>query len=540
MLALTYISIISLLLQLTLGSESNIQASKPESKYFTFAENGTHLKGITLGGWLVTEPYITPSLYKNATKIANGKNSNITIVDEYTLCQALGSNDAKALLDQHYKTWITEDDFKQISNDGFNAVKIPIGYWAWKLEGTTNVYPGNFIFEDPYVGTIQYKYLSNAFNWAGKYNLQIVIDLHGVPGSQNGFTSSGQKLDKPTWLEKANSTEVTSALLMDLFQSITTLGNSSIIAGLELVNAPLGSELNMTLLTEFYENTLNNYEILKNKVNNPDWMTNFIIHDAFQSIGYWSDKLNPYYANGNSSYFKNKNYTFKSTDIIIDHHNYQVFSESDIFSSQYIRLNGVSHFAGWIGQQLSSHRQIIGAWSGALTDCATWLNGVDEGARYDGTFKSNSTIYSSFAKNQTCISQNSIGKWPKEYKKRVRQFIEAQLSSYTSYTNGWFFTNWKTENAPEWDYQQLKKNGLFPHPFNNLKYFDSDGKMKASLSSSLYSEYQSGFTTTLNHVYQTGFYKNASTTIKSHSILSSIFVWSLMFLCFALGIVSLF
>ena len=56
-----------------------------------------------------------------------------------------------------------------------NHVRIPIGYWAF------DVAPG-----EPYIQG-QKPYLLNAIGWAAKYNLKVIIDLHGAPGSQNGY-----------------------------------------------------------------------------------------------------------------------------------------------------------------------------------------------------------------------------------------------------------------------------------------------------------------------------------------------------------------
>lgn len=58
-----------------------------------------------------------------------------------------------------------------------DAVRIPVPY---------------FIFGDrePFIGCIEE--LDKAFNWAEKYGLQILIDLHTAPGSQNGFDNGGE------------------------------------------------------------------------------------------------------------------------------------------------------------------------------------------------------------------------------------------------------------------------------------------------------------------------------------------------------------
>jgi len=54
-------------------------------------------------------------------------------------------------------------------------VRIPIGYWAYEVASG-----------EPYIQG-QHEYLLKAVGWAGKHGLMVIIDLHGVPGSQNGY-----------------------------------------------------------------------------------------------------------------------------------------------------------------------------------------------------------------------------------------------------------------------------------------------------------------------------------------------------------------
>ena len=56
-----------------------------------------------------------------------------------------------------------------------NHVRLPIGYWAWEVG------PG-----EPYIQG-QLPYLRNAVTWASNHGLKLILDLHGVPGSQNGY-----------------------------------------------------------------------------------------------------------------------------------------------------------------------------------------------------------------------------------------------------------------------------------------------------------------------------------------------------------------
>jgi len=59
-----------------------------------------------------------------------------------------------------------------------NHVRIPIGYWAYEVG------PG-----EPFISG-QHDYLLKAVTWAGQYNIKVIVDLHGAPGSQNGYTRS--------------------------------------------------------------------------------------------------------------------------------------------------------------------------------------------------------------------------------------------------------------------------------------------------------------------------------------------------------------
>lgn len=88
-------------------------------------------------------------------------------VDEYTYTQILGRSEAYNRLSNHWRTFITEDDFVQIAHYGLNHVRIPVGYWA--------VAP---IDGEPYVQG-QLDILDQAIGWARDAKLKVVLDLHG-------------------------------------------------------------------------------------------------------------------------------------------------------------------------------------------------------------------------------------------------------------------------------------------------------------------------------------------------------------------------
>lgn len=453
------------------------------------------IQGISLGSWLVTEPYITPTLYHNATNIANDMYTNKTnmthIVDEYTLCQVLGIEKAKELLNSHFKTWITEEDFLQISENGFNLVRIPIGYWAWKLNNTSNSYVGNITYNDPYIGEgLQLKYLKKAIQWAEKYNLKVWVDLHGAPGSQNGFDNSGETIfgNELGWLSNYNSKAVTLQIWIEMFKLYT---DNDTVVGIEIINEPLTSKLQtFDVVQTYYEG----FDLFKETHPKND-TTRFIIHDSFQEIGYWNTQFNPSYSNVSNQYYNLSNITYSSQSVWLDHHHYEVFTDSQLNETQYNRITNIINYGDSISNELKFHPAVVGEWSGAITDCATWLNGVNIGARYDGSYYNSSEYKSANPLKGVCTSQNDISEWSEDYATAVRQFIEAQLATYSTKTNGWIFWNWKTENAPEWDFIKLKEAGLFPVPFDNYTYFQTNGSINSNFASSLSKSYFSTLTT---------------------------------------------
>ena len=101
-----------------------------------------------------------------------------------------------------------------VLTDRLNHVRIPIGYWAFDVaEG------------EPYIqGALHY--LKKAVEWAAEYKLQVIIDLHGAPGSQNGFDNSGQRLPAPQWQTDETYVSRTDAVLLkiaELFKGSETV-----------------------------------------------------------------------------------------------------------------------------------------------------------------------------------------------------------------------------------------------------------------------------------------------------------------------------
>lgn len=168
-----------------------------------------YVKGVNLGNWLVLEKWMNPALFEGTTA-----------EDEYYLPTRLSKDVYEARIRIHRSEYITERDFAYIKTVGMNAVRIPVPY---------------FVFGDcpPFLGCV--KELDKAFAWAKKYGLVILIDLHTVPGSQNGFDNGGIS-GVCKWAQQPESIEFTLNVLERLSERY---GNRSSLWGIEIVNEPI-------------------------------------------------------------------------------------------------------------------------------------------------------------------------------------------------------------------------------------------------------------------------------------------------------------
>jgi len=113
-------------------------------------------------------------------------------MDQYTFCEALGPELGNAVLREHWDTWITEDTFKEMAAREVEVIRVPIGDWTLKAYG-------------PYVGCTDGA--KDAVQWlldtAKTYNMKVLLDVHAVKGSQNGYDNSGLS-NRTIWKDENN------------------------------------------------------------------------------------------------------------------------------------------------------------------------------------------------------------------------------------------------------------------------------------------------------------------------------------------------
>ena len=176
--------------------------------------NGTigqdfHFRGVALGGLFELEPWMTPSLFYQflgATSKFGSNARNKIGVDSTTFCLALGKEEANRQLRAHWDSWVTEEIIKTLKSQGVDHIRLPVGdYMYIAYEPFNGCWDGSL------------EVLERVLGWCGKYNIGVILDVHCMRSSQNGYDNSG----------KASNWEWTS----DLDANVTTWTHWPIQAG---------------------------------------------------------------------------------------------------------------------------------------------------------------------------------------------------------------------------------------------------------------------------------------------------------------------
>ena len=131
------------------------------------------LRGLNLGGWLIQEEWFTP---------VNSVNGNLKTLQ--VLTERFGLEKTYELFDIYQKNWITETDFKNIADMGFNCVRIP--FWYRNFQSDEN---GTWILDEN--GEIDLSILEWAVDMCRKYGIYAILDLHAANGVQGYADHAG-------------------------------------------------------------------------------------------------------------------------------------------------------------------------------------------------------------------------------------------------------------------------------------------------------------------------------------------------------------
>ena len=164
------------------------------------------LHGVNLTGWLSLESWVTPDLFAGTGSLG-----------EQGLIDTFGADLYREIVAEHRSTFITEEDFRLMARRGFNAVRLVV---PWQVFGEEGPEPG------PYLGCIEH--VDNAFSWAERHHISILLALGISPGSPG----EGDTMVSSTRGHREESLGVLAALAR-------RYASASALYGFEVANEPV-------------------------------------------------------------------------------------------------------------------------------------------------------------------------------------------------------------------------------------------------------------------------------------------------------------
>ncbi|PSS05560.1 hypothetical protein PHLCEN_2v3730 [Hermanssonia centrifuga] len=405
-----------------------------------------HISGVNLGGLFVLEPFITPSLFQAYP----GSVDEWTLSTQIALANANGSNSQNLtqVMENHYSTFITEQDIAQIAGAGLSWIRMPIPFWAietWADVGQDT--PGGPAVAEPFLAKVCWTYILKVLQWARKYGLRVELDLHTVPGSQNGYNHSG-KLGQINWLNGVMGV-ANAERTLDYIRAITEFISQpeyvDLIPMFGIVNEALLTTIGKDQLSSFYLQAYNTIRgITGIGQGNGPYM---VIHDGFTGLAQWA------------------NFMPGSDRIALDTHPYFAFDgaansapiAAPATGGDGTMLGGpwpLQACNAWGPDQNNSRSNfgvtIAGEFSNGFNDCGLYVRGVGTPPMYSGD----------------CTPFMNSGDWNDTMKGGIMNFALASMDTLED----WFFWTWKIGNdsvtgtvqAPLWSYQLGLENGWIP------------------------------------------------------------------------------
>jgi len=429
---------------------------------------GLNIKGVNLGGWLVIQPWVTPSLFYQF----EGRPREATAMDMHSFCAILGPWEGNRQLREHWQKWVTKEDLEQLVQQGINTVRVPVGDWMWTPY-------------EPYAGctTGALEELLRVIQICTRVGLKLLIDLHGVRDSQNGFDNSGHIMNV-TWSQDGTSfahwpyrsaswqgtfdpqTMTYSSVSWDnvratvqILQRIAiSLRQYPAVIGLEALNEPW-QFTPLDLLKTFYWES---YWAVRATA--PHWL--FVIHDAFR-FDSWAGFMKG------------------CAGVALDTHIYQAWF--DIRSQQSFLDNACSWRQRIRDVQENGMPVIVCEWSLATDNCNMWLNGFHDNApgypkvecdqmpcpKPYVTGLPEATKGPSLGPRGTgTLSAPSYGQCPISKPWDNEDAMQTALAAHKiaafDDSVGWFFFNFKVELQAHWSWQASYARGWLPPNVSDL------------------------------------------------------------------------
>ncbi|XP_022773868.1 glucan 1,3-beta-glucosidase A-like [Durio zibethinus] len=276
---------------------------------------------------------------------------------EFQITNGYGPDKAPQVMQDHWNSYITEEDFNFMSANGLTSVRIPVGWWIAQDPTPPRPFVG---------GSLQA--LDRAFTWAEKYGMKVIVDLHAPKASQNGNDHSGTRDGYPEW----GDSNIDETVAVIEFLAARYAGRPN-LAAIELMNEPDARIVTLDALTKYYKD---GYDAVRKHTN------------AYVIL---SNRLGP--ANSKELI----SFASGLDRVVIDVHYYNLFS--DMFSNMNVKQN-----IDFINNQRSSDLSTLTLANGPLVFVGEWTG---EFARNDASKED----YQRFAQAQLDVYGRATFGW---------------------------------------------------------------------------------------------------------------------------------
>lgn len=175
-----------------------------------------YIKGTNLGNWLNPEGYM----------FGFQRTSSAHMIDE-ALRELVGPTEARRFWQNFKDNYITEADFKFISEKGANTIRVPFNYRMF----TNEDYMG---LNDAGEG---FRRLDDCVRWARQNGVRLILDMHDCPGGQ-----TGDNIDDSYGYPWLMTDTVAQQQFVDIWRRIAEhYADEDVILGYELANEPVAT-----------------------------------------------------------------------------------------------------------------------------------------------------------------------------------------------------------------------------------------------------------------------------------------------------------
>ncbi len=174
------------------------------------------LRGLNLGGWFIMEPWMCPA-------DSGGLPDTYSIISE--LDSRFGVTTEQALIRTYQTSWITTNDLNNITNGGFNLVRVPV--WWGNFYSITNTTSSGW-------RTDAFAELDWVVTNCAARGIYVVIDMHGVVGGQSTSDDTGEQNVNAYWTNSVDQSE-TAYMWTQIASHYCT---NTAVAGYDLINEP--------------------------------------------------------------------------------------------------------------------------------------------------------------------------------------------------------------------------------------------------------------------------------------------------------------